>query len=65
MHLFPPMGESPGGLFIGVVRRSGSNVQTPPNYPIYTECTVIGVSQSFHTSDYFTQGLLHGDMCPF
>jgi hypothetical protein len=24
------LGESSGGLFIGVVRRSGNNVQTPP-----------------------------------
>jgi hypothetical protein len=27
---FLPLGESPGGLFIGVVRGSGNNVRTPP-----------------------------------
>jgi hypothetical protein len=30
MHLIPPPGESLGGLFIGVVRGFGNNVQTAP-----------------------------------
>jgi hypothetical protein len=29
MHWILPLGEFPGGLFIGVVRGSGNNVRTP------------------------------------
>jgi hypothetical protein len=43
MHLVPSLRESPGGLFIEVVRGSNNNVQTSPDYPIYIEYTVIGV----------------------
>jgi hypothetical protein len=28
MHYDPSLGESPGGLFIGIVRGCGNNVQT-------------------------------------
>jgi hypothetical protein len=60
-----PLGESPVGLFIGVIRGSGNIVRTAPlNHLVYTECTVIGALQSFHTFDYFTKSQLHGDTCP-
>jgi hypothetical protein len=37
--------------------------ERPPNYPAYTECTVMRALQSFHTSNYFTWSLLDGDTC--
>jgi hypothetical protein len=65
MHWTPPLGESLGGLFIGVVRGSGNNVQmAPPNHPIHTKRTVMSALQSFYTFIYFTCGLSDGDVCP-
>jgi hypothetical protein len=54
MHYIPPLGESPGGLFIGAVRGSSNNVQTaPPNCPVYTVDIVIEALQSPYTLNYF------------
>jgi hypothetical protein len=64
MHLLYTLGESPGGLFIGVVRDLVTMSELPPNYPIYTECTVTWVLQSFYTFIYFTRGQSDGNTCP-
>jgi hypothetical protein len=40
MHL---LGESPGGLFLGVVRGVGNNVLTAPNCLVYNEYIVTRV----------------------
>jgi hypothetical protein len=37
MHWIPPLGESTGGLFIGVVRGSGNSVQTGPLTTPFTQ----------------------------
>jgi hypothetical protein len=41
MLWIPPLEESPGGLFIGVVRGLVIMSERPPNCPIYTEDKVI------------------------
>jgi hypothetical protein len=51
LYILPP-GESPGGLFIRVVGGSGNNVQSPPNYPVYTEYKVLMALQSLCTLNY-------------
>jgi hypothetical protein len=51
---FLPLGESPGGLFIWVVRGPVIMSEQPPNHHIYTECIVMGALQLFHTPNYFT-----------
>jgi hypothetical protein len=37
----------------------------PLNCPVYTECIVTRVLQSFYTSNYFTWDQLEGDTCSF
>jgi hypothetical protein len=63
MHLISPQGESLGGLFVGAVRGLLIMFERPPNSPIYTECIVTWVLQSFHTFNYFIPILLQGDTC--
>jgi hypothetical protein len=36
----------------------------PPNYPIYTECTITGVLHTFYTSEHFTLNQSGGNTCP-
>jgi hypothetical protein len=43
----PPLREFPGGLFIESVRGSVIMSERAPNCPIYTECTITRVLQTF------------------
>jgi hypothetical protein len=65
MHCIPPMGESPWVYLLGWLGDLVIMSECPPNYPVCIECTVTGALQSFHTSDDFTQSLLHGNTCLF
>jgi phosphatidylethanolamine-binding protein (PEBP) family uncharacterized protein len=47
MHWISPLVKFLGDLFIGVVRRSGNNVQTTPLSALFTQSV-----QSFYISDY-------------
>jgi hypothetical protein len=46
MHLIPPLGESPMGLFIEVVRGPGNNIQTAP---LTTPFTLSVQPQGYHS----------------
>jgi hypothetical protein len=63
--LISPMGNPQGVYLQGWLGGPVTISERPPNCLVYTEHTVIGTLQSFHTLGYFTWNLSHGDTCPF
>jgi hypothetical protein len=64
MHWIPLLGESPGGLFIGAVKGSDNNVQTPPlTTPFMLNAQLCGHYSHFILSFTYTR-LSDCDTCP-
>jgi hypothetical protein len=61
--LFSPLGGSLGNLFIGVVRGSVIISEWPPNCPVYTECIITRVLQTFLAPKNFILSLSGCDTC--